>query len=220
MNWNVEEMKLLNEKANMHNKEKIYSCENIDRQEKIDFIDKIEDGKMSYLLNLFDKFESDKETLPKDNYGNVKTISLKAWLKKNDTLKTIDGDYKYGNIRFLGIDRWIANIDRKNNYDTYKDYVDECFHRVLKECEREEKRYFLEHDEYSILKQQLKDRDYHTSFGVNISEWSGGKVCIYDDNDNDNQREITIDELKLLLSKYEELDKLVEKITNEINIKY
>ena len=39
-------------------------------------------------------------------------------------------------------------------------------------------------------------------------------------DDSDDERDITIDELKLLLSKYEELDRLVEKITEEINIKY
>ena len=39
-------------------------------------------------------------------------------------------------------------------------------------------------------------------------------------DDNDNERDITIDELKELLSKYEQLDALVEKITKETHIVY
>jgi len=219
MNWNVEEMKLLNEKCNTYfGKEKIYSCENINREEKIAFIDLMQDGKMSYLLNLIDKFEADKESLPKDYYSSVKTVSLKAWLNRNDTLKMIDRDYHHGKIRFLNMERWITEANRHGSYDTYENIVDECFHRVLKDCEKEEKHYFLEHDEYSILKKKFENKNYDTTFGVPIGIWSSGKICVC--GDNGNEREITLDELKLLLSKYEELDKLVEQITNEINIKY
>ena len=47
--------------------------------------------------------------------------------------------------------------------------------------------------------------------------------CIYvyeTEGEKRREREITIDELKYLLSKYDELDKLVEKITKETKIKY
>ena len=45
-----------------------------------------------------------------------------------------------------------------------------------------------------------------------------GRICVYDDCEN--KRDITIEELKYLLEKYEELDKLVKKITDETVIKY
>ena len=75
--------------------------------------------------------------------------------------------------------------------------------------------YFLEHDEYSILKRKFREYEnkYGTTFGVHIPYCSGGKIIIRDDNEN--ERDITINELKALLSKYEELDRLVEKITEE-----
>lgn len=219
MDWNVEEMTLMNEKDNeVQRVGKIYSCENIDRQEKIDFIDKLYDGKMSYIVNLIDKFEYDKNSLPKGTYEYVKTVSLKAWLKRNDSLEIVDRDYKYGRIRFLDAQRYITDANVKGGYDTHKNIVDEYFHRTLKNCEREEQKYFKKHDEYSILKDKFTTKNYGTTFGVQISSWSAGEICIYDDNNN--QREITIDELKLLLSKYEELDRLIEKITGEVNIKY
>lgn len=217
--WNVEDMKLLNQKCNIFiGKEKIYNCENeVSREEKIKFVDKMKDGKLSYILNLAQKLEKDKENMPVDRWGDVKTISLKAWIKRNDDRKLIDTTHKYGNIRFL-TERNIQRVNLKCVYDTYDNYVDEIFHRQLKECKQMEHKYFLEHDEYSILKQKFRDKKYCTTFGVNISTWSSGRICICDKNEN--QRDITIDELKYLLGKYDELDRLVEKITAETNIKY
>lgn len=216
---NVEDMKLLNQGSSIIiGKEKIYNCEHdITREDKTAFVDKIQDNKLSYILALLEKFEKDKEDMPTDNYGDVKTVSLKAWIKRNDKRNLIDNLYQYGSIRFMG-GRNIQCINRKGAYDTYENYVDEVFHRQLKECENLEHKYFLEHDEYSILKQKFRDRNYGTTFGVNIGSWSSGKICVCDENGN--ERDITIDELKYLLSKYDELDRLVEKITAETNIKY
>lgn len=217
--WNVEDMKLLNQKCNIFiGKEKIYNCENeVSREEKIKFVDKMKDGKLSYILNLAQKLERDKENMSVDQLGDVKTISLKAWIKRNDDKKLIDSTYKYGNIRFLA-KRNIQSINLKYAYDTYDNYVDEIFHRQLKECEQMEHEYFLEHDEYSILKQKFRDKKYCTAFGVHINIWSNGRICVCDKNEN--ERDITIDELKYLLGKYDELDRLVEKITAQTNIKY
>lgn len=220
--WKIEDMALLNENGQIFfGKEKIYSCEStVSREDKIAFVDSLQDGKLSYILFLIEKFKKEKESLPKDQWNNVKTVSLKAWLKKNDTKygrPIIDNFYHYGKFYILGTERWITN-DHKGVYDTYDDLVDEVFHRQLKECEKKENEYFLEHDEYSILKEKFRNKHYDTTFGVNISFWSSGKICVYDENNN--ERDITIDELKYILSKYEELDELVQKITEETHIKF
>lgn len=219
--WNVEDMKLLNQKSSMIiGKEKIYNCEqDTTKEDKIAFVDKMQDNKLSYILALAEKFEKDKENMPIDNWGDVKTVSLKAWIKKNDERNLIDNSYQYGSIRFMG-GRSIQSINRKSEYNTYENYIDEIFHRQLKECEDLEHKYFLEHDEYSILKQKFRDRKYHTTFGVNIGECSDGSIFVYDANDSSKRRNITIDELRYLLEKYEKLDKLVKKITEETAIKY
>lgn len=218
--WKIEELKLYHQKGGIIlGKEKIYDCEHtVSREDKIAFIDGLKDGKLSYILNLFEKFKEDEESLPKDKWGDVKTVSLKAWIKRNDTRKLIDNTYTHGNIRFIG-GRSITSVDIKSAYDTYDDYVDEVFHRQLKECENKEREYFLEHDEYSILKREFLNKNYNTTFGVNITSWSSGKVCICDDVTKE-EREITIEELKYLLSRYKELDELVEKITKETHITY
>ncbi len=225
--WKVEEMTLRNEKCKFHvGNTRIYSCENTtSREDKISFVDSFQEGKLSYLLGLIEKFNSDKENLPKKDsvFGEpeVKTTSLKAWIKRNDTKylqNIIDDWFKYGKYNLLGCERNIQNNDGKGTYDYYEDLVDEVFHRQLIECEREEEKYFREHDEYSILKKQFEEKhqQYGTTFGVGIITGSCG-VCV---GDFDNKRKITIEELKELLSKYTQMDNLVERLTEETHIVY
>ena len=152
--WKVEELKLRNENCKTYvGKERIFNCESeLTREEKIAFVDNMQDGKLSYILELVDKFNRDESTLPKDAYGNVKTVSLKAWINRNDTkygntdyTRIIDSWYNYGKIRFLGSERWITwndFEDKKSYYDTYANYVDEIFHRQLQQCLKMENEYF------------------------------------------------------------------------------
>lgn len=79
-------------------------------------------------------------------------------------------------------------------------------------------KYFHEHDEYSILKKKFSEKynQYRVSFGVRIVTGSCG-VCV---GNGEDYRDITIDELKELLSKYEQIDALVEKLTKETHIVY
>lgn len=80
--WKVEEQKLTKHK-NIINGKTVYACEStISREDKIAFVDSMQDGKLSYILELAEKFKQDKETLPKDKWEDVKTVSLKAWIKK------------------------------------------------------------------------------------------------------------------------------------------
>ena len=226
-NWKVEDMILMNQKGGLFlGKEKIYDCESkVSREDKIAFVDSLQDGKFSYLLSLIDKFKEDYDSLAKQKtaFGEeVKTVSLKAWIKRNDTKYRnlmIDDNYKYGEYYFLGTRRNIKS-NLKYTYDTYDDLVDEVFHRQLKECENRERKYFAEHDEYSILKKKFRDRMYDTTFGVHICEWSNGRLTIKDNNNEELERDITIDELKELLSKYEQVDALIEKLTKETHIVY
>lgn len=220
--WNVEEMKLLNEKCVIYNgDEKVYDCESkTSKEDKIAFIDKMNSGRMSCIIDLINKLEEAQKDMPKDNWGNVKTVAFKAWMKKNDILGLCEeyADYKY--IYFLNVSYPISLL---SSQDERNYYIDKMFHVQLIKCEQMESQYFKKHDEYEILKQKLRDKnhEYGISFGVNIGLNSNGHVYVYDDNWSENtRRDITIDELKLLLKKYAELDLFVDKISKEINIKY
>lgn len=215
--WKVEDMALMNESGGLLvGKEKIYACESkTPREDKIAFVDSMQDGKLSYFLNLIEKFNVEKESMPKDKYGYVKTVSLRAWLMKNDTRNIIDKSHNYGQFYLLGCTRRITT-NSQAYYDIHEDFVDEIFHRQLKKCVESERSYFLAHDEYSILKAEFKERSekYNTTFGVIIAMSSDGSVSVCKD-DCSESRAITIGELKYLLAKYDELDRLAAKITGE-----
>ena len=203
--WNIESLELKKEYDNHLPKygKHVFSCETkTSREDKIDFLDRMQNGKMSYLLDLIEKYNQHYDEFPKDRWGKPKTVSLKAWLKKNDPKKMIDIDFRYGRFYFIGLDRYIQRSNKRGDY----------------ECKREEDKYFKEHDEYENLKNKFRNREYGTTFGVNISFWSSGRICVYDENRN--ERDITVDELKELLDKYDQLNKLVEKLTSETHIVY
>lgn len=222
--WKVEEMKLLQERPIIYTgKDFPFTCESTTtKEDKIQFIDSITDGKMTYVINLVEKFIEDEILLTHNKYGGINTNSLIAWIRKNDTRNMVDKHYNYGQIWILGNKRYITRLvpTEKLYYDSMDDFIDDIFHSALLSCRREEIEYYKSHDEYEVLKEKFRNRKYNTTFGVHISSWSSGKICVIDDNDDNNEREITIDELKLILEKQEELDNFIQKLSSEINIKY
>lgn len=214
--WRVEEMRLRNERQHFN---KVYDLEyNVSREDKIAFIDQMQDGKMSCLLDLIGKYNKDASSLPKDKSGIVKTVSMRAWIKRNDKKNVVDIDYNTGSIRLLQCRRRIQYPNGAKSYDVHDDLVDELFHRQLVECRRMEDSYFREHDEYEILKEKFRNSKHNTTFGVHISSWSTGRICVV--GEDDKERDITIEELKELLDKYDQLDKFIEKLIAETHIVY
>lgn len=223
--WKVEDMKLMNEKSNIYiNDGKIYSDENkVSRDEKIEFLDKMNDDKISYMLKLADKFQEDKDKLSKDEYGFYKDASLRAWLKKNDYRGIVDTSKTLiGSITLVGYDSYgygrrnIQNINLQARYDCRKDFVDELFHRQLKECEKQEKQYFNERDEYKILSRKVSDYmyKYDISFGKEI--WHRGNRLFFKDSQSYLERDLTMDELKVLEVAFEKIKDTMDEITKSL----
>lgn len=225
--WKVENLALMNEKVQYYeNRERIYAVEReLSREEKIAFVDSMQDGKLSYLLALQEKFDREKDQLPKDKYGDVKTSSLKAWIKRNDTKyerPMIDCEYNCGLYRLCETDCKLQNPEMiLELYDTYKDFVDVCFHRQLIRCEKEEHKYFREHDKYSILQDKIFDyfEKYRTSFGVSLMMSNDG-CFVYDENDSKKRRKLTLEEMKLLVSKYNEIDEFIDALSADVSITF
>ena len=216
--WKVEDMVLTNEKGRMFiGNRRVYRAEHTtSREDKIAFVDSMSDGTLSYLLNLLEKFKQDKPTMPKDNFGHVKSQSLKAWLDRNDMSGIIyNATSHLGRYNLLGSRRYIQ-CDRKGDFDLYDDVVDEAFHRQLKRCEDQEREYFLKHDEYSILAKKLVEyvRCYNTTFGAIIAHWGDDKLTVRDATHR-QERPLTMDELKELIAKYEQIDAMVARLTAE-----
>lgn len=213
-NWKVEECKLMNE--NINKRTELYNCEySLTQEEKIAFIDSMNDGKLSYFLELKQNLIKDKKMgiLKIDNFGDIKTNSLKAWIIRNDTKNIIDKTFKIGYFSLLEF-KFKLNIEP--NLDICK-----LFHKQLEYCESMERKWFKEHDEYSILCNKVKKyiKEYNIDFGLNliISEYI--KISKNED-DYFEGRKLTINELKKLLAAYEKLENYKNLISKEINIKY
>lgn len=218
--WKIEDMSLMNEAAAADNPKKyVFKCESeVSREDKIAFVDSMNDGRLSYLLNLQEKFDAEKDSLPKDRFGATKTVSLKSWLKRNDPRQMVDTQFNYGLYGVLGAIRYIHHT-YKNVHDMHTDFVDEAFHRQLWKCENAERAYFAEHDEYSILKNQLREKGLSITFGVHLAFWGSGKITIQNE-DGTQEREITMEEIKELLHKHEQVEALIEKLTAETHITF
>lgn len=215
--WKVEDLKLLNDPMPL----KRFSCENdVSREDKIAFVDLYEKGKLTRLLDLIEKFNKERNSLPQSNRsGYPKTVSFIAWVKRNGGADLIDVDYEYGNYKFMGIKRNLFTNTR-SYYDTFDDLVNEAFHRELLACKRREETYFLEHDPYSVAKANLRKciHEYSTSFGVRISLVSNGDINVVFSDERDDRRPITLDEINLLLAQYKKLDDYIKTLSSEVNI--
>lgn len=228
--WNVEDMQLMNEKCNIFiGENKIYNIETeLSREEKIEFLDRMNEGKISYILNLADEFQNDKDNLPKNRRGEISDISLKEWLEKNDNRGLVyTGKISTGTINLLNYTRYsgrhIQDINIISASDVYCDFVDELFHRQLKECEKQEKQYFNkyyyykhEHDEYRILSKKVSDYmyKYNISFGKEI--WQRGDRLFFKDNQSYLERDLTLDELKVLETAFEKIKDTMDEITKSL----
>lgn len=221
--WKVEDMALMNAPSYMVGRERIFAVESsTSREDKIAFVDSMTDGRLSYLLDLISKFEAEKDSLPKDQFGVVKTNSLKAWMKKNDTKyeeRILDKWWQYGSYNFLNVRRNIKT-NRKGPYEHYDDLVDECFHRQLFNLVEKERNYFREHDEYEILKKKVNDYTdtYRMTFGADLSFCSNGRIKVL--GENNKERDITKEELLCLIENYEKLDAFVQQLSESTHISY
>lgn len=211
--YKKEELKFLN--MNIINK--IFEIEvELSLEEKIKFINEIEDGKATYLLNLFTKWLKDKETLPKGKYNKINTSSKKAWIRRNDKLKIIDIEYDYGSYYFLGSK--YPDMDLKcpttdwgyNKQYTGSHIVHQWFHDLCIKLKNEENKYFKTIDPIEIKLKELKElaKGYNLSFGnkcLNDILWN-----------NKLKEELTEEKLDKFIETYNKLDKFVDKLSKEL----
>lgn len=195
----------------------MFACENSSSiTDMIAFVDGVLDNQLTYILQLGQKFENDSKSLPKDRYGNVRTQSLKAWIKRNDTRNMLETEYRCGKInwRFGG---FIYTVYAGN---TYVDFVKEVFHKTLCLCAEAEQKYEREHNEYYTYSKVLSEkmRKYGTAFGVLLCEVNG--VVYLSDTQNKKYRQLSMEEIKSLLAAYEKLDNEIKQIEYSISIKY
>lgn len=194
----------------------IYKIESeLSLEEKIDFIDEVKEGLASYMLNILNLWDLKKEDMPKDTYGNTKTVSKKAWIKKNDNLKIIDDWYKYGNYQMFKTKYSLYEKDRyslivpKTEYGYTLLYsgqhvVHQWFHDLLNELEIEELKYFRTIDSKQIKLTKVRE------FGDRYRETFNDKKL--NDIIWNRLSDVTEQELDIYIKAFETLEKSITDI--------
>lgn len=215
--WKVEDLKLRTEvenKKNYWNWDGIFDAERtLSREDKIAVVNEYTKGGFARFLEAVNKFEKDRDNLKKDYYGNIKTVSLIGWIKRNGYADIFDTKYTYGETYILGIRRKITNINHLAYYygDMYTDIVDEAFHRVLGLYLVEETNYFKTHDDYTI---KVKTVLNHPFTGAVIDYgWSSTEIFITD-NDG-NRRNLTVADMDKLLAAADKIRDYANNIKKE-----
>ena len=185
--------------------------------DKIEIISKFDD-KFIRVLELIDLFEKEKNTVKRDSYG-YKTTSLKAWINRNKANSYLDDFFHYGDIlRYKNgsSNFYIQDMVYAKNKTKFINVV---FVTTLIKLRSKELEYYLDHDEYTILKRKWED-EHISEFGVILSYHSSGRITIRSKENNSLDRDITIEELKQLLEMNNKVKAYIQKLTDECDIKY
>ena len=161
-------------------KEFPFELKYIPLEDKIKILDKYTESKSTYIFNLLEQFNYDRETLPQDNWGKVKTVSIKAWIRKNvDTnIIGIDTSYNYGSFNFLGLEHF---IQRKYNYRSTwgtkdGDYREILFEAIMNNFKQSERNWYRENDPLIKKINELKGYISLSTFNskiLNDIHWNG-----------------------------------------------
>ena len=219
-NYTKENLALLNMKKvplQMHsgNSPEVFEIEKeMSVDEKIQFIDSQKDGVASYLIELFNKWESEKDGLPKDNSGKVKTVSRKAWYKRNDSRGIIDKDYKIGSYYLFKTKYKYLSMECPTTENGYKmtysggNIVDQWFHDLLNQLHLEEKEHFETTDSFNIKLEKVKN--YTNNFGTVFNSQE-----IHDIVWN-RKTDVSESNLDIYIKAYQELEQSIKLIESKL----
>lgn len=218
--WNIEEGKLMHDHPRFTSENKsVYSAEiTTTVEEKLNFLCKYGKKPIANVLALANKCEDFKAQFLNGNRFICDIESeFAAWLDENDP----EGIVCHRNsnvIRTLGRTTFppYRFIDSLNTpipgcQYTHKNYVTEAFHQLLEILERQERIYAEKHGEYNKLQDRLNQLVVRYSsqyLGKNIKRVNN----IFWVYEGGNKRKTTIEELKLLISRYERLESLRKEL--------
>lgn len=239
-NYNIKDLKLMN----MARKNGIFDCESeVSIEDKIAFVDRFQDGKLSYIIAIAEKFVAEQDTLKKDAYGDIKTVSKQAWLRRNDTrdiiFRTVSEWWdSCGAFQMLGLrgNSIRGNVFHFPSQSSIHKLVDDCFHVQLEECLLEEQRYYNEHiDEQKLIKNVCRTLSrygypYQHHFSIGGDNFIVAD-CSYQTNEHTIEvclpkeyRHLTLEEVKKLEDalapveeKYQQLLRAQEEMENALS---
>lgn len=229
LNYKKEDLFLYNDKMSELNDFRYFSFESdFTLEQKVSVVDHFKNGFATYIIELIEKYQVDLEqgNIKKDFYGKPKTVSLKAWIHKNDIGEygngkgkyIVDEWFKYGKIR-LGFYHYLSDglLVRSSEYGYRQAYqgdhiVHLMFNNLLKELMSKEIKYFKSIDERSIL---LKDvKEFMGRFGwLNLGEDNKIMFNIYNGRYN---KHVELRELIIINEAYKRIQDYITTVEGEL----
>jgi hypothetical protein len=222
--FNVEELRFTNMKrqnvykSNPVSKDgiKVFEIEKeMTLEEKIKVLDIFKDGIATYMFDIINRWNEEKDSLPQDTWGSPKTVSKKAWLKRNDPRKIIDNDYKLGEYYLFGNKFKTLSVEcpsTEYGYDmayTGEHVVNQWFNGLCSEFIKNERKWFKENDPLQIKINKV------AKLGDRYREVFNCKLL--NDIVHNGKKDATEEELDAFITVYEELGKFIAVQTIKIS---
>jgi hypothetical protein len=199
---------------------KYFSIESdLAEEEKVEILDKYSDGLATYMISLINKWNNEKDSLPKDQWNDPKSVSKNAWIKKNDTKKIIYISYNQAiSYNMFGgkhktLDTICGTMEYSHNMAyTGNSIINQWFYDFCETQLKKEQQWFKENDPKQIKLKQLKDIGdlYRTCFdNMKLND------VIWNNKDN-----ITEEEIDLFMNAYKAIEKCISEQTTIIEKYY
>jgi len=195
---------------------KIYAIEKeLSLEDKIKIIDMFENNTATYMLDIIIKWENEKDSLPKDRWDNPKTVSVKAWIKRNDPRKIIDTEFKIGKYhlfkrRFESLNIKCPSTEYEYSMEyTGEHIVNQWFHELCVMLYKVESNWFEENDSLQIKINKVKElgNSYRTIFNCKLLN-----DIVYNKEENVTEKQIDI-----FLSAYNAIERYIVEQTELIS---
>lgn len=229
-NWRVEEMKLLTMDLVGEGSYQTFACEaEVPMEDKVEFVDRMQDGKLSSFLGLAKAYQEAIPSMKKDAKGNPTDYAKKAWVRKNDIqgliCRTTDSYNNYGDFNFLdcrvNLFTYHICIDSKGKAFEER-FINSLFHRQLLECKKKEYDYFCSQDKTTQLVKSVKKKyyehriewdldDVNLFFEIAKSPKEENAVSLYHFR-TEQEKKLTVDEVQNIGNALKTLDELHEQI--------
>lgn len=187
-NWKVEEMKLLNmaRDGEGYAYDKAYACESeVSIEAKFEFVDRMQEGKLSYITNLVKAYQEAIPSMKKDSEGNPTEYAKRAWVRKNDIQGLIrrvtDSCGDYGDFDILYLRGNLFTFpNRANCYEqlTKEEFISRLFHEQLKVCEQKERSYYLSQDETAQFLSKFDEKCYLLDIN-HLEDWHSFLLSVH-----------------------------------------
>lgn len=204
-------------------------------EEKIAFIDKYAallpyydsynkyGGVATYIWTLIEKFYKDRENLPIDIGGYVKTVSLKAWLRKNDPERLINSSYHYGNFLMFGYHEYNINSSLRSGnvlLDRKDEMTNRWYQSLLGRLRELEDTYYTENDPICTGIRKIKELcDKYGCLGSNRISMVAANGLSFADKEwcrRFDEEPVTVEEINVILAAYDKTKKFIDNISAEI----